>query len=70
MVVLNGLDRFHLVMDAIDRVPRLGGEAAYVKQAIRDKLIEHKRYVVEHGIDMPEVLNWRWSGGGAREPVA
>ena len=71
MVVLNGLDRFHLAMDAIDRVPRLGGEAAYVKQAIRDKLIEHKRYVVEHGIDMPEVLNWRWSGGvPAREPVA
>ncbi len=71
MVVLNGLDRFHLVMDAIDRVPRLGGEAAYVKQAIRDKLIEHKRYVVEHGIDMPEVLDWRWSGGtAAQEPTA
>ncbi len=71
MAVLNGLDRFHLVMDAIDRVPRLGGEAAYVKQAIRDKLVEHKRYVVEHGIDMPEVLNWRWSGGApARKPAA
>ena len=71
MVVLNGLDRFHLVMDAIDRVPRLGGEAAYVKQALRDKLIEHKRYVVEHGIDMPEVLHWRWAGGeAAREPAA
>ena len=60
MVVLNRLDRFHLVMDAIDRVPRLGPDAAYVKQAIRDKLVEHWRYVDQHGIDMPEVLNWRW----------
>ena len=60
MVVLNQLDRFHLVMDAIDRVPRLGPDAAYAKQAIRDKLAEHWRYIDQHGIDMPEVLNWRW----------
>ena len=60
MVVLNRLDRFHLVMDVIDRVPRLGPDAAYAKQAIRDKLVEHKRYIGQHGIDMPEVLNWRW----------
>ena len=60
MVVLNRLDRFHLVMDAIDRVPRLGPDAAYAIQAIRDKLVEHSRYIRMHGIDMPEVLHWRW----------
>jgi xylulose-5-phosphate/fructose-6-phosphate phosphoketolase len=60
MVVLNDLDRFHLVEDAIDRVPQLGSRAAYTKQLVRDKLIEHKQYVVEHGEDMPEVRNWKW----------
>jgi xylulose-5-phosphate/fructose-6-phosphate phosphoketolase len=60
MTVLNHLDRFHLAGAAIDRVPRLGSTAAYVKQALRERLIEHRRYVDEHGIDMPEVLDWRW----------
>jgi xylulose-5-phosphate/fructose-6-phosphate phosphoketolase len=60
MVVRNHLDRFHLVADVIDFVPRLGGAAVYAKQAIRDKLVEHKRYIAEHGADMPEVHNWRW----------
>ena len=60
MVVLNRLDRFHLVMDVIDRVPRLGPRAAYAQQAISDKLIEHRRYIDRYGIDMPEVLDWRW----------
>ena len=61
MVVLNRLDRFHLVSDVIDRVPSLHGSAAYAQQAIRDKLVEHTRHVREHGIDMPEIREWRWS---------
>lgn len=60
MVVLNDLDRFHLVMDVIDRVPKLLTKGAYVKQIARDKLTEHKRYIVEHGKDMPEVEEWKW----------
>ena len=61
MVVMNDLDRFHLVADVIDRVPSLGPRAAYVKQALRDKLIEHNQYIAEHGEDMPEIRNWKWS---------
>ncbi len=61
MVVRNELDRFHLVSDVIDRLPRLGYLAAYAKQAMRDKLIEHKSYICVHGEDMPEVKEWRWS---------
>ncbi|MDP3664960.1 MAG: phosphoketolase family protein [Nitrosomonas sp.] len=62
MVVMNDLDRFHLVADVIDRVPKLGTRVAYVKQAIRDKLIEHKQYINQYGEDMPEILNWKWKG--------
>jgi xylulose-5-phosphate/fructose-6-phosphate phosphoketolase len=62
MVVLNDLDRFHLVEDVIDRVPKLGYIAAYAKQAVRDKLIEHKEYVKKYGDDMPEVRDWTWPG--------
>jgi xylulose-5-phosphate/fructose-6-phosphate phosphoketolase len=62
MVVMNDLDRFHLVADVIDRLPALGSRAAYTKQAIRDKLIEHKQYIAEHGEDLPEIGNWRWGG--------
>lgn len=60
MVVMNDLDRFHLVIDVIDRVPALGDSAAYAKQDIRDKLLEHKEYIAEHGEDMPEIRNWKW----------
>jgi xylulose-5-phosphate/fructose-6-phosphate phosphoketolase len=60
MTVLNGLDRFQLVGDVIDRVPKLGSSAAYVKQMLRDKLVEHKQYINTYGQDMPEVLNWKW----------
>jgi xylulose-5-phosphate/fructose-6-phosphate phosphoketolase len=61
MVVMNDLDRFHLVEDVVQRVPALGPRAAYVTQAIRDKLIDHKNYVRRYGQDMPEVREWRWS---------
>lgn len=60
MCVLNDLDRFHLVSDVIDRVPQLGSRAAYAKQAIRDKLIEHQQYIAEYGEDMPEITGWTW----------
>ena len=62
MVVRNDLDRFHLVDDVIDRVPKLGYLAAYAKQKMRDKLIEHRQYIRLRGEDMPEVQNWRWPG--------
>ena len=60
MVVLNRLDRFHLAMDVIEWVPGLGSKAAHVKQHLRDKLTEHRRYVDQHGEDMPEIQNWGW----------
>ncbi|WP_242522963.1 hypothetical protein [Thiocystis minor] len=59
-VVKNDLDRFDLVADVIDRVPRLGPRAAYAKLAIRDKLIEHQHYIAEHGEDLPEIRDWKW----------
>ncbi|MGE0704901.1 MAG: phosphoketolase, partial [Vicinamibacterales bacterium] len=62
MVVLNNMDRFHLASDVIDRVPKLGSAAAYAKQAFRDKLVEHRHYIVQFGDDLPEVRDWRWTG--------
>jgi xylulose-5-phosphate/fructose-6-phosphate phosphoketolase len=63
MAVLNQLDRFNLVGDVINRVPKLGERAAYAQQAIREKLIDHQNYIAEHGDDMPEVRDWKWPGG-------
>jgi len=60
MVVRNDMDRFHLVGDVADRLPGLGARAAYIKQAMRDRLIEHKRYIVANGDDLPEIRSWRW----------
>jgi xylulose-5-phosphate/fructose-6-phosphate phosphoketolase len=65
MCVLNDLDRYHLVQDVIDRLPQLGARAAYVKQAIRDALIDHKEYIYEHGEDAPEISGWTW---GHKQP--
>ncbi|TPW16923.1 MAG: phosphoketolase [Halothiobacillaceae bacterium] len=62
MVVLNDLDRYHLVMDVIDRVPSLGYHAAHVTQLLRDKLTEHHQYIVTHGEDMAEISGWQWRG--------
>ncbi|HVQ77113.1 MAG TPA: phosphoketolase family protein [Candidatus Binatia bacterium] len=73
MVVLNQMDRFHLVQDVIDRVPGLGARAASVRQAVGEKLIEHEQYIRRFGDDMPEVQDWRWdgtTGGERREDTA
>jgi xylulose-5-phosphate/fructose-6-phosphate phosphoketolase len=63
MVVLNGLDRYLLAIEAIERVPGLAIKAAHVKQRFRDALIEHTRYVCEHGEDMPQIRDWVWPAG-------
>ncbi|MDB5144986.1 MAG: phosphoketolase [Mucilaginibacter sp.] len=60
MTVLNEMDRFHLVIDVIDRLPQTGSKGVYLKQLLQDKLIEHKHYINENGKDMPEILNWKW----------
>jgi xylulose-5-phosphate/fructose-6-phosphate phosphoketolase len=60
MTVLNDLDRFHLVMDVVDRVPKLSSKGAYLKQLMRDKLVEHKHYITHYGEDMPEIRDWQW----------
>ncbi|GAA4864073.1 phosphoketolase family protein [Saccharopolyspora rosea] len=62
MCVLNEIDRFHLAIDVIDRVPRLGPRAAYAREALKSKLIEHRQYVSAHGEDMPEIQEWTWPG--------
>jgi xylulose-5-phosphate/fructose-6-phosphate phosphoketolase len=61
MTVLNGLDRFHLVIDAVNRLPQLGAKGAKLKQLMQDKLAEHRQYVNKYGQDLSEVSNWKWS---------
>jgi xylulose-5-phosphate/fructose-6-phosphate phosphoketolase len=61
MTVLNDIDRFHLVQDVINRLPKLGVKGITLKKLVQDKLIEHKKYIYKHGQDMPEILNWKWS---------
>jgi xylulose-5-phosphate/fructose-6-phosphate phosphoketolase len=60
MCVMNDIDRFHLVEDVVDRLPQLGASVAYVKQAMRDRLIEHSEYIRRHGEDMPAIRDWKW----------
>jgi xylulose-5-phosphate/fructose-6-phosphate phosphoketolase len=62
MVVLNELDRYHLAIAAIERIPALAREGMSARQAFQAKLIEHHRYIREHGEDMPEVQGWHWQG--------
>jgi len=62
MAVRNDLDRYHLVLDVLSRVPGLAVRTAYVRQAIRDKLIEHDQYIRQHGDDVPEIRDWTWPG--------
>jgi xylulose-5-phosphate/fructose-6-phosphate phosphoketolase len=61
MTVLNDLDRFHLVMDTVDRLPQVGDRGNTLKQQLKDKLVEHKQYINRHGQDMPEIVNWKWN---------
>jgi xylulose-5-phosphate/fructose-6-phosphate phosphoketolase len=61
MAVLNEIDRFHLVGVVVDRVTSLSSKAAYAKQYLRDKLIDHKQYIDQYGEDMPEICDWQWS---------
>jgi xylulose-5-phosphate/fructose-6-phosphate phosphoketolase len=65
MLVMNELDRFHLAIAAIDRLPELGSDAARARQHFRDRLIAHAAYIREHGEDMPEIRDWRWPHEGS-----
>ena len=67
MCVRNQLDRFNLVSDVINRVPKLGARAAYALQTIREKLLDHKTYIAEHGDDLPEIRDWQWAGATPRK---
>jgi xylulose-5-phosphate/fructose-6-phosphate phosphoketolase len=61
MTVRNDMDRFHLVMDVLERTPVEGEAAASLRELMQKKLIEHTNYIDENGIDMPEIRNWKWN---------
>jgi xylulose-5-phosphate/fructose-6-phosphate phosphoketolase len=60
-LVLNDLDRFHLAIDVINRLPQLSDKAAKLKLMLEEKLIEHRTYIDKHGEDLPEIRNWKWN---------
>jgi xylulose-5-phosphate/fructose-6-phosphate phosphoketolase len=64
MTVLNDLDRFHLVMDAVARLPQTGEKGSALTHELKRKLVEHRQYINQFGQDMPEIRNWRWGGAG------
>jgi xylulose-5-phosphate/fructose-6-phosphate phosphoketolase len=68
-MVLNDLDRFHLVMDAIDRLPQTSDKGVYLKRRLQDELIEHKEHIDKHGEDLPEIRNWNWGLTNAGTPA-
>jgi hypothetical protein len=70
MRVQNDIDRFHLVIDVVDRVPDFGSKGDYLKQQMKDKLIEHKHYVDRHGQDLPEIRDWKWGATAAGKSSA
>jgi xylulose-5-phosphate/fructose-6-phosphate phosphoketolase len=70
MVMLNDLDRYHLVIDVIDRVPGLGNRASHVRQLMMDKRVEARAYTREHGEDAPEIRDWAWPGAPGDSVVA
>jgi xylulose-5-phosphate/fructose-6-phosphate phosphoketolase len=68
MTVLNDMDRFHLVMDALDRLPQLKAKGDYLKQLLQDKLIKHREYIDKNGEDLPEIRNWKWGAPASDKP--
>jgi phosphoketolase len=69
MTVLNDLDRFHLVMDTIDRLPQTGAKGVYLKQQLKDNLIEHKQYIDKYGEDLLEIRHWKWGATNGGKPA-
>jgi xylulose-5-phosphate/fructose-6-phosphate phosphoketolase len=69
MTVLNELDRFHLVMDTIDRLSQTGDKGIYLKQQLKDKLIEHKQYIDKYGEDLPEIRHCKCGATNAGKPA-
>jgi len=67
MTVLNDMDRFHLVMDVIDRVAQTGDRGIALKQQLEDKRTEYERYISTYGQDMPEIRDWRWGTSRAAD---